>query len=226
MPLRRTVFADGETYHVLNRSLHGYPIFVGKRECNRFIKLLNYYSFLDRPTRFSKYLKLSNNQRKIIMKKLKAEDKRRVKLICYCLMPNHFHLLIRQECEQGTTRFMSDIQNSYVRYFNTKNNRKGPLFQGQFKAVRILSENQLLHVSRYIHLNPYSGFVVKNLKGLVNYKWSSLLEYLNLVNKNLCLCFKEVIMSGFSNPDKYKEFVFSRADYQRDLEQIKHLILE
>ncbi len=119
---------------------------------------------------------------------------------------------------------MSDFQNSFVRYYNTKNEKKGPLFESQFKAVRILSEGQLLHVSRYIHLNPYSGYLVKNINDLESYQWSSFREYLGLASKNIC--YKDLILSAFSCPDDYKKFVFDRADYQRELEQIKHLILE
>ncbi|MDP2632892.1 MAG: transposase [Candidatus Curtissbacteria bacterium] len=78
----------------------------------------------------------------------------KLNLISYCLMPNHFHLLIKQSTKEAITDFMRALSNSYVRYFNEKYERVGALFQGKFKAVLIESDIYLLHLSRYIHLNP------------------------------------------------------------------------
>ena len=93
----------------------------------------------------------------------------------YCLMPNHFHILLQQLQDNGISTFVRKLLNSYTRYFNTKNERIGPLFQGQFKAVRVESDEQLLHLTRYIHLNPLVGYVVKDLR---NFEWSSYLDYI------------------------------------------------
>ena len=135
-------------------------------------------------------------------------------------MPNHFHFLLKQTAEEGIAKFMSNFQNSYTRYFNTRHNRVGPLFQGPFRAVRVETDEQLLHLSRYIHLNPYSSFVVKNIKDLEEYQWSSFKEYLG---KEKGFCQKEIVMSFFKNPQDYRKFVFDQADYQRELQKIKHL---
>lgn len=139
-------------------------------------------------------------------------------------MPNHFHFLLKQVEEEGTSKFMSNFTNSYTRYFNVKNKRNGPLFQGKFKAIRIETDEQLLHLSRYIHLNPYSSYVVKTLKDLEKYPSSSFPEYLG--KSQTSLCSKEIILGQFKNLNLYKKFVFDQADYQRRLEKIKHLILE
>ena len=77
-----------------------------------------------------------------------------VTFVSYVLMPNHFHLLVQQLTDDGISRLMKLLSDSYTRYFNTKNERVGPLLQGQFKAVRVESDEQLLHLSPYIHLNP------------------------------------------------------------------------
>jgi len=82
----------------------------------------------------------------------------------------------------------------------------------------------LVHVSRYIHLNPYSSFVVKDLKDLEKYLWSSLSEFLAPEKGGICQ--KEMILNYFKTPEAYKEFIFDQADYQRKLDQIKHLLLE
>ena len=81
-----------------------------------------------------------------------------VDLICFCLMPNHFHLLLRQIEEDGIVKFVRNFQIGYSRYLNEKEKRSGALFEGQFKAVRVENDEQLIHVSRYIHLNPYSSY--------------------------------------------------------------------
>jgi putative transposase len=139
-------------------------------------------------------------------------------------MPNHFHFLVRQNIDSGISKFMSNFENSYTKYFNIKNSRIGPLLQGPFKAVKIDSEEQLLHVSRYIHLNPFSSALVKNIDDLINYEWSSFSEYFGLNKYKLCQ--RGNIFSTFKNIETYRLFVFDQADYQKCLEEIKHLILE
>ena len=119
---------------------------------------------------------------------------------------------------------LANFQISYTKYFNTKNDRVGSLFQGQFKAVKIDSEEQLLHVSRYIHLNPYSSAVVSKVEELMNYKWSSLPEYQNI--GKFAICSKELIFNSFKTIDSYMSFIFDNADYQKNLENIRHLVFD
>lgn len=115
----------------------------------------------------------------------------------------------------GISKFMSNFANSYTRYFNTKSKRKGPVFEGKFKAKRIETDEQLLHLSRYIHLNPHSSFVVKNLKELESDPYSSFPEYIQETDTSFCN--KEIILGHFWDTVSYKEFVFDQADYQREL---------
>lgn len=136
-------------------------------------------------------------------------------------MPNHFHFLLTQSTEEGISKFMGLIQNSYTKYFNLRKKRVGSLFQGQFKAKRVETNEQLLHLSRYIHLNPYSSFVVKTLEDLKEYPWSSLPNYLG-INQNGFLK-KSLVLDSFMDEKDYQRFVFNQADYQRELEKIKHL---
>ncbi|MBI4035169.1 MAG: transposase [Candidatus Chisholmbacteria bacterium] len=139
-------------------------------------------------------------------------------------MPNHYHFILQQLSPNGITKFVSNLQNSYTRYFNTKYTRIGPLWQGPFKAIIIESNNQLLHLSRYIHLNPYTNSVVKNLEDLTNYPWSSLLEYMSSTTKPICQAY--AIMSYFKNKDIYLDFVLNTADYQKELALLKHLAID
>ena len=140
-------------------------------------------------------------------------------------MPNHFHLLLKQIIDGGISKFMSNFTNRYTRYLNTKNDRNGPIFQGRFKAIRIETDEQLLHVCRYIHLNPYTSYVVKTFSNLEKYPYSSFPEYLGKTKREFCN--KELILHHFNKDRKdYKKFVFNQANYQRELNKIKHLTLE
>lgn len=224
MPGRKFPLATGQIYHVFNRGINKQPIHLEAREYSRALDVLEYYSFASSKIRFSKFLLLSQEERSRFWESLLKENIRLVDIISFCFMANHFHFLLKQKVDNGISKFTADFQNSYTRYFNTKRQRFGPLLQGRFKAVRIEDENQLLHVNRYIHLNPYSSFVVKTLDDLMNYPWSSFIEYVGKSKTNICS--KEIILSNFADVEKYKEFIFDQADYQRELESIKHLLLE
>ena len=139
-------------------------------------------------------------------------------------MPNHFHFLLKQQKERGISKFLSDFTNSYTRYFNARHKRLGPLFEGVFKAVRIEKGEQLMHVSRYIHLNPVASLIVKE-EELSNYAWSSLPEYLN-EHLDTEICDKEIILNSFSSRDDHRKFIYNQIKYAQDLETIKHLLLE
>lgn len=224
MPARITPLVNNEYYHVFNRGINKRPIFLNKRDYERAFDVLQYYSFATIKLRFSKFLQLTKEVRQQFWNSMIKEKQRLVTIICFCLMPNHFHFLLRQEKENGISRYMSNFQNSYTRFFTTKRRGIGPILQGQFKAVRVEDENQLLHLSRYIHLNPYTSFVVKELKDLVVYPWSSFPEYLGKTSTTIRD--KQVILSHFKDAGDYQKFLFDQADYQRELNQIKHLRLE
>ena len=213
-----------EYYHVLNRGVASQPIFSSKRDYRRIIATIFYYQNKEVPLKYSKFLRLAKKKRTEILENLKIRKKYRVEIICYCLMPNHIHLLLKQAIDEGISRFMSDLTNSYTRYFNTKNKRKGPLFEGKFRAIRVETDEQLLHLSRYIHLNPYSSYVVKDFKKLEDYPYSSFQEYIQKTDVDFCN--KKIILGQFQNSASYKNFILNQAEYQRELEKIKHLVLE
>lgn len=223
MPYRETPLVAGEVYHVFNRGIDRIPTFTDKREYGRALETVNFYRFSSTPIKFSRFLKLNDLDRNEVFEKMKLSQEL-VEILCFCFMPNHFHFLIRQLADRGISQFISIFLNSYTRYFNTKKERVGPLFLDQFKAVRMERDEQLLHVSRYIHLNPYTGFLVQNEEQLEKYDWSSFRKYLNLDKSGFCKI--DEILSFFKDPESYKEFVLDRKDYQRKLQAIKHLIFE
>lgn len=223
MPGRLQPLVTNEIYHVLNRGIDHRTTFADRREFQRVLNTLKFYQFTSPPMRLSKFLILANNEKERITQHFLKEKEKLVEFLAFCFMPNHFHFLLKQNQDAGISKFMSNFQNSFTRYFNTRHERIGPLFLDQFKAVRIETDEQLLHVSRYIHLNPYSSFVVKNLEELEDYQWSSFPEYLSGKEE---ICEKEIILSFFKTRKAYKSFVFDQADYQRSLEKIKHLTPE
>lgn len=223
MPLRRIIFASNEIYHVLNRGVASTPIFETSSNYDRFLKLINYYRFKKPPLSFSKYLKLPHEQRTLFEKHLMEEGRPQVEIYSYCLMPNHFHILLKQLEDKGIQKTLSNLQNSYSRYFNLKTKREGPLFQSRFKAKRIESDEIFLHVSRYIHLNPTTSYLVE-ASNLSNYPWSSFPEYLKTETSEFIK--KNVVLNIAGGIENYKRFIFNQVDYQRKLNKIKHLLLE
>ena len=222
MPYRKVPIVSGEVYHIFNRSIARLPIFQNNSDFSRFTDLINYYRFKDTPASFSKFKRLDNETRKQILNDLIKRNDLLVEIVAYCLMDNHFHFLLKQIADKGVARFISNLQNGYAKFFNLRNERIGPLFQPMFKNVRIVTDEQLLHVSRYIHLNPSTSYLVE-IKDLENYHWSSLSSYLK--SSGSIFVDPKLVLSLISRK-KYKEFVYDHADYQRDLGRIKHLTFE
>lgn len=210
MPRRNPQLVTNEIYHVFNRGVEKRDIFSVEREYKHFIETLGHYRTSNE--------KLSRKG-KILLKKESANNL--AEILCFCLMPNHFHLLLKQISDEGISHFIRKAANSYTRYFNIKNNRVGPLFQGAFKAVRIETDEQLLHVSRYIHLNP---LVTELVTDLSQYSWSSYPVYVG--EKESDLVFVEPILSQFPSNEEYKKFVLDQAEYAKTLDQLKHYCLE
>ncbi|OGH52493.1 MAG: hypothetical protein A3G13_02115 [Candidatus Levybacteria bacterium RIFCSPLOWO2_12_FULL_37_7] len=223
MPGRLIPFATNEIYHVFNRGIDHRPTFTDRNELRRSLEAISYYRFTSPPIRLSKLLIQSTEIREKLFEELQLKNETLIDILSFCLMPNHFHLLLRQKVDNGISKFIGNFQNSFTRYFNTKHQRVGPLFLDQFKGVIIETDEQLLHVSRYIHLNPYTSYVVKNFDDLQNYPWSSLPEYISDKNG---ICDTETILSNFKNKNTYKKFIEDQTDYQRKLHKIEHLLLE
>jgi putative transposase len=223
MPQRQVPIVPGEIYHVFNRSIAREPIFLSDRHYQRAIDVIEYDRYFDLPFRFSHYNRLASEQKKDILRSLQIKAQFKVEVFAFCLMPNHFHFLLKEIKEGGIRNFIGNFQNGYAKYFNIRHDRTGSLFQSRFKAVRIETDEQFLHVVRYVHLNPYTGYVIKTLNELEMYKWSSFQEY---IKQQYSIISAERVMNYFPSPTALKEFTFQQADYQRELDVIKHLILE
>lgn len=224
MPGRKVPLISGQVYHVVNRGVASQPIFISEWNYKRALETILYYQNVDIPLKYSFYKRLQKERKREYLNQISRNKNYSVDIISYCLMPNHIHILLKQLKDGGISSFMSNFSNSYTRYFNTKNKREGHLFQGKFKAVRISTDEQLLHITRYIHLNPYTSYIVKCLEVLESYAYSSLPEYLD--SKLRGVCNKNLVLGHFRSRDYYKKFIYDQADYQRKLDRIKHLILE
>lgn len=209
-------FVEGEIYHLYNRGVAKQKIFRIPHDYERLLERLAYYIDLSgKPS-------ISRLNRKELGKILKEKPKNPlVSIINFCLMPNHFHFLIKQLAPGGISLFMKNALNSYARYFNTRHDRVGPIFQGRFKAVRVETSEQLMYLSRYIHLNSFMAKLVKNP---AECDWSSY---------NLCfeksktrLCNPKIILEQFRTKNDYRSFVEDYAQYAIALEEISDLILE
>lgn len=223
MSYRRTPIVTGETYHTFNRSIARQPIFLNVRNYSRALELIHFYSYIQPRLRFSHYNRLPLKEKADFMEDLKINGRKQIRLFAFCLMPNHIHFLMKESEKNGISRFMSNFQNSYAKYLNLKTDRTGSLFQSMFKAVRIESDEQLIHVCRYIHLNPLTSYVIRDMDDLEQYPWSSYSEYFkgmsDLIDVNL-------ISEFFPSKKEFKKFTLDQVDYQRQLDKVKHLSLE
>jgi putative transposase len=205
----------GEIYHIYTKSIAEYVIFNKDADFLRIKELIKYYNTEKRAICFSKY-----KERNMQQSKEKLQDREKlVQIICYCPMPTHLHLGLKQLKDNGISEFMMRVLDSYTRYFNIKHNRKGPLWESKFKRVLVENDEQLLHLTRYIHLNPVTAYIVNNP---ADWKWSSYGEYISNTNDGICK-FGDIIDI---KPESYKTFVEDRISYQRQLAKIKSLILD
>lgn len=192
-------YIENGIYHVYNRGVEKRRIFEDEQDYTVFLHYLKRY--------------LTEPENKIYVR-WKVELNQKIKLLAYCLMDNHFHLLLQQVPKDALTSFIRCQTNAYTRYFNQKYKRVGPLFQGRFKAVLVDRDNYLVHLSRYIHLNPLGhkeNFTRSDLVKLKNYSYSSYLDYIG--KRNSGWVDSAMILDYFkSNKGKngsYKDFVES-----------------
>lgn len=209
MPSRNTlkVYVKGAYYHVYNRGVAKQPIFTSQQDYLVFIKYLK--EALVEPKRDLKIFTITTLQGQSF-KGVTRQPKNfisKIELIAYCLMPNHFHLLIKQTEKTYLEAFMRSMVTRYSAYFNKSHDRVGHVFQGRYKAVMIENDRYLLHLSRYIHLNPseYAKDLTK--------AYSSYPEYLGIRKTDWIK--PEIILKFFNNPvnpefkkvNSYKNFV-------------------
>lgn len=177
--------APGTCFHIYNRGNRKEDIFLDEFDFRFFLLRLRQYLFPNKEDG-SRISLLPENS---------------FSLISYCLMPNHFHLLLRQNLDIPTNKIILRVCTSYSKYFNKKYDKVGHVFQDQFKQVTVGDDDYLKWLSCYIHQNPKVAGLVKNLE---QYQWSS---YWDFVGKDSSgMCDKDIILSQFKNRDDFKNF--------------------
>src|SRR3989338_4589124 len=197
-----------EIYHAFNKSIAGYKIFNNEADFVRMKQILKYYQLKDRPSKFSHFMKNSEVQQhgfEDCFATISTNKEKSFQIIAYCLMPTHLHLILRQKADSEIFIFMSNILNSYARYFNIKHNRKGPLWEGRFKKVLIKTDEQLLHLTMYIHLNPVVAYLVGSPKEWLE---SSYKEYVSLNSESSKICKFDDLLN--IRAETYEQFVEER----------------
>ena len=194
------IFAPDNYYHVFNRGNAKMDIFLDKEDYRFFLWRLKENLFPEQvENRRAPSAKLSKITKERYVRKLLPSNS--FSLICYCLMPNHFHLLIRQNSKSKINELMLRICGSYAKYFNKKYDRVGSLFQDQFKATLVDKNNYLLWLSSYIHKNPQKGKLTDKLE---DWEWSSYLDYLDQNKESICD--KKIILDQLSSGG-YRTFI-------------------
>ena len=222
MSVRKEPFITNYIYHVFNKTIDDKQIFKSNHYSSEFYQRLVYYRSSKSEQSFSKLRFLSNETLLELQLQTSLRKNFRVDILKYSLMPNHFHLLVKQLTDAGITEYISQVINSFTRYFNLKNGRKGQIFLHDFKATMIKTDEQLIHTSRYIDLNPFSSGIVTSVKDLESYKWGGYRAYIDGDYPESLVNTKPILKMFDNDRERYKEFVLDRADYQKSLEIIKH----
>jgi len=176
--MRKITILPNHIYHIYNRGINRQNIFYQEDDYLLFISRIRDYFKNDHAS-----------------------------LLCYCLMPNHYHLLIQVHCENFGNKVMMPFITSYMKVINHRENRVGTLFQGPYQALPIETDASLMQISRYIHLNPVKANLVDKAE---NWKYSSYSDYIGLVNSNSLN--KKQIMDLFTDVNAYKKFVEENVD--------------
>lgn len=219
---RKEPLVNGQYYHVLNKAIASEEIFTSKRELNRAIELLSYYRFRQSLS-FSRFKKLSVRDQSSYLNLVKNSDNLLVEIYAFAFMPDHFHLLVKQLKDNGIKLFLSNLQNGYAKYYNILNKRDGSLFKRPFLTKLINTDEKFNHVSRYIHLNPVTSYLIDFI-ALKNYPFTSYPYYSDLKDDDLINT--GFIIKMFGTSKNYQKFVADQVDYQRMLGRMKKLVLE
>jgi len=251
--MRKVQFANGEYYHIYNRGVDKRDVFLDDEDYLRFLTALREFNTTEPiGSLYEKNSKFPEAKPPYLRRGLASgeESDALVEIVCYCLNPNHFHLILKQLQEKGISKFMLKVSTGYTMFFNNKYERSGSLFQGVFKAIHIDSNEYLLYLSAYVNGNnfihgydkdndkeakpPRGGLASENLE----WKYCSALDYIG--KRNGTLCKKDVILDQFADSEfnsgtelnsgkclkRYAEFLNKNALHLKERKQLEKYLLE
>jgi putative transposase len=210
--MRKMPFANNEFYHVYNRGTDKRKIFLDSNDYQRFLlsmELMNDerdglmiawrdYKSVSSKADVDAFLRYYLRKRQPL-----------VEIVCFSLLPNHFHFILKQIHDRGIGEFMRRIGIGYTRYFNERRERNGVLFQGGIKSTHIKSTHHLLYLSAYVNCNSE----IHGISRAGTYRWSSFPEYIGKTRKGLCGKGKKAILDNFRSGDDYKNYAYENAKH-------------
>ena len=219
MAIRGNIFHNGGYYHIYNKTIDKNKVFLNTAFSERFLETIKFYkTTLGSSMKYSAFIEKKDRDQMDAY--INAENL--FEIHAYCLMPNHYHMLVRQVGDVSVSQFMKQTMDSVTKFFNIINGRRGPLFLTGFKAKGITSEDQLVHVARYIHLNPYTSGLITDVQKLKEYSLSSYPHYLRSDRDGFTESY--AIDNHFNIPkesDKFVRFTEDQAEWQKTLDYIK-----
>ncbi len=224
--MRRERFATNYVYHIYNRGVDKRNIFTDDRDRIRFIR--NLLEFNDQNPALHHYYKSNFPE---VQPREKPREKI-VEILAYCLMPNHYHLFVRQVTDDGAALFMQKLGTGYTMYFNQRYERNGALFQGRFKSIFVEHDVHFRYLPHYIHLNPLDLTMPswrnnrihkdKAMKDIQNFQWSSIHDYLGQSK------FPGIVSTDLITELYPRGYIKELSDYlsDRDIPRLGDLTLE
>ena len=189
MARRKVIFVQGGYYHLYNRGAGRQPIFRSDENYRFLLQRVRKYAYEWSAT-----------------------------VIAYCLMPNHYHFVLRQDGDYSLSSFIQAVFNSYTKAFNKMYDRSGTLFEGPFEAIPVTGEVYVVHLCRYVHRNPLEARLVVRLD---DWPYSNYLEW--ICQRDGTLVDKEFVHSRFATPDAYVRFVMEYTPQGRIERVVRHM---
>lgn len=232
---RKEKFVPGQYYHIYSRIILNSPKFKDHKNAKKLAQ-----TFLlansTKSTEAFEYLRTSKNPKFENAIEIAKKGDKLVNIVCYSIMPDHYHLLLKEIKEKGITEFIRKSNISISKYINIKNNRRGALFESRFQAKHVNSNNYLFHLSTYIHLNPldiisgkeWREHKLKNWndkkKKLLSYPWTSLRHFLYKEYKDPLISGEKIILDQFKNREEYE--LFLKEWCVETLDDLKNIIID
>lgn len=214
--MRKTPLVNNEYYHIYNRGVDKREVFLDEKDYVRFLTGMREFNCLE-PIGS---LYIVSKLRKKGLSPFNRDLVPIVSVVAYCLNPNHYHFILKQNIDRGISSFMHKVSSGYSTYFNEKYKRSGSLFQGTFKASRIDSNELLLYLSAYVNCNSE----VHGIEKAENYRWCSLPDYIG--KRNGTLCDKEIILEQYKGSNNYKIMAIEIATSVAQRRNFEKFLLE